>query len=992
MNHISALVNNIRWIVSLVLILVGLSVITVRVNALGDARTTTNHTADLASQPDAAFAFISNAGQFPSNVRFMADGAGTRLWFTTRGVVYHFTRLIQQTSSDPLVQSGCILSDQPDSIEHLAIKLSLIGSNSNPIVQGGNSAIGVYSFLIGNNPSTWHHNVPAYSDVSYLSVYPGIDLKYYGTSRQMEYDFVIAPGADPGQINLAYTGIQDLSITPEGDLQVTTQFGTMLEKKPEIYQVINGSKVQVAGGYQLTGARSFKFQLNDSYNPNVPLVIDPVLIYSSYLGGGKYEYGRSLALNSTHNAYIAGYVNSLDFPLANPLDSSFSGTTASDYDVFVSEFSPGGDTLLFSTYIGGSGDDRGMDIAVDNAGGIYVVGGTNSSDFPTVSAVQSSNAGAKDAFILKLTSTGTNLAYSTYLGGSQDDAGVGLALNGTEAYVTGYTKSADFHLSASPYDNSLGGTQDGFIAELNSSGSSLSFSTFFGGSGIEAGSGIAVGPAGDIFICGYTKSTDFPVAGAIQNTLSGGSGYGDAFITRLNSSASSLVYSTYLGGIGDDIGSRIRIDDSLNAYLAGSTYSPDFPTAAAYQPAKAGGFDAYLCKLPPDGSSLIFSTFLGGNVDDFGTDVAVDSFHQTYLVGTTNSSNFPVANPYDGTYNTHYDVFATFFTASGSSLLSSTYLGGSAADFAYGVAVDTETVVYLAGYTGSANFPVVNGFQGVNGGGFDAYIAKLRMADIICVDSDGDGFGDPGHPENQCPTDNCPSISNPDQADADGDGVGDACDNCPGMSNPDQNDGDGDGIGDVCDNCPGIANVSQSDVDSDGAGDVCDNCPSISNPGQADTDSDGFGDVCDNCPSAYNPDQHDADGDGIGDSCDVCTDTDGDGFGNPGFPHNTCTVDNCPTVFNPSQADSNSNGIGDACDVGCCVPPLTGNIDGDPNDEISISDLLYLVDYFFAAGPPPPCPEEANVDGSPDGTVDSSDLIWMVEYIFSGGPPPSPCQ
>jgi hypothetical protein len=960
--------------------------------SIGSTRPDPGQTADVAAVGASSFAFVANVGQFPTDVKFMADGAGTRLWFTPNGVVYHLSRLIHHTSNDPLIDVGCIQSALPDSVEHLAIKLVLDGSNGSTVIQGENGSESKFNFLIGNDPSEWHYNVPAYERVAYRDVYPGIDLKYYGNSRQMEYDFVVAPGADPTQISMVYKGIRQLSITPDGDLQVETDFGNIIEKKPEIYQVIDGSRVQVAGGYQLTGIHSFKFQLSDNYNPDVPLVIDPVLIYSSYLGGGKYEYGRAVAVNFSGNAYITGYVNSLDFPLENALDSSFNGTTAVDFDVFVSELSSGGDSLLFSTYVGGSGDDRGLELAVDGSGSVYVTGVSSSTDFPIVSALQTNNGGGKDAFVFKLNSSGTSLIFSTYLGGSSDDAASGLALFGDEVCVTGYTRSSDFDLSSTPLDNTLGGSQDAFVTHLNSSGSALISSTYLGGAGVDAGTGIDISVGGDIFVCGYTLSDDFPVAGAILDTLTGGSTYGDAFVSRLAPSGASLVYSTYLGGLGEDVAYRIKVDDSLNAYIVGSTYSPDFPTSAAYQSTKAGGYDAFLTKLPADGSVLTYSTFLGGSVDDFGTALALDEWHQVYLTGVTNSVNFPTVEPYDGTFNSNYDAFASFFSSSGSSLQGSTYLGGSAADFAYGIAVDTVSVAYLGGYTGSVNFPVANAFQSTSSGGFDAFVTKLTLRDIVCVDSDGDGFGDPGHPENECPTDNCPNVYNPDQLDSDGDGVGDVCDNCAGIANANQADGDGDGVGDVCDNCPGISNVSQADADSDNVGDVCDNCPSVANSGQEDGDSDGFGDVCDNCATTYNPDQSDVDQDGIGDSCDVCTDTDGDGFGNPGFPANTCALDNCPNVFNPSQADSNSNGVGDACDAGCCVPPTTGNIDGDPNDEITISDLLYMVDYFFGDGPPPPCIEEANVDGSPDGTIDNGDLIYLVEYFFSDGPPPAPCQ
>ncbi len=939
-----------------------------------------------------AFAFVANAGQFSSDVKFMADGKGARLWFTPQGVFYHFSRLIAPTQADPLADIGYSSAGTTDSLEHLVIKLALVGGNDSPIIESGVRVGGDYNFIIGNDPLNWYQQVPAFADISYRDVYPGIDLKYFGNNQLMEYDFIVSPGADPNQINLVYTGIQQLTVSPDGDLLVTTEFGNLIEKQPEIYQMIDGSKTPIQGGYELTGPRTFKFKLDDTYDPNLPLVIDPVLIYSTYLGGSQYEYSRSIALDTSQSAYITGYVNSLNFPVENAYDSSFNGTTEANYDVFVSKFSPNGDSLRYSTYIGGGGVDQGMKIVVGNSGEAYVVGTTNSTNFPVASALQATNAGLKDAFILRLNSSGSGLIFSTYLGGSQDDAASGVCLSGGDLYVSGYSRSQNFPLSASPYDNALGGSQDAFFAHIDPSGSSLIFSTYFGGSDVDDGTGIAVGSSGDVFACGYTKSADLPLVNAFQSTQAGGASYGDVFVTRLNSTASSLVYSTYLGGIGDDVAYGIKIDGGSNAYVVGSTYSPDFPTASPFQATKTGGFDAFLTKLSAAGSSLVFSTFLGGNLNDFGTDLALDNLGQPYIIGSTASSNFPTVNAFDNSYNSNNDVFAAFFSVSGNSLLGSTYLGGLGVDFGYGIAVDTHRVAYLTGYNASVDFPMSNGFQSTNGGGFDAFVTKLALRDIACVDSDGDGFGDPGYPENECPLDNCPAISNPDQLDTDSDGVGDVCDNCVSTVNPDQTDTDSDGLGDACDNCVTVANLSQTDVDSDGVGDVCDNCPNLSNPGQADTDADGVGDICDNCVSIANPDQSDYDADGIGDSCDVCTDKDGDGYGNPGFPHNTCAVDNCPAVYNPSQADSDSNGIGDACDVGCCVPPTTGNVDGDPNDEITISDLLYLVNYFFDGGPAPACLEEANIDGSAGGTLDTGDLIWMVEFIFSGGPLPAACQ
>jgi len=623
-----------------------------------------------------------------------------------------------------------------------------------------------------------------------------------------------------------------------------------------------------------------------------------------------------------------------------------------------------------------------------------------------------------DAFVTKLSNSGNSLIYSTYLGGGKSDYGYGIAVNGSgNAFVTGLTESSNF-----PTLNSYQTDQrdlDAFVAQLASSGSSLIYSTYLGGEGDDEGNGIAVDGSGNAYVTGTTGSSDFPTSNPYQTYQ----GWQDAFVTKLSSSGDSLIYSTYLGGGNNDndIASGIAVDGSGNVYVTGWTFSSNFPTLNLYQTYQGGG-DTFVTKLSSSGNSLIYSTYLGGTNLDAGLCIAVGGSGNAYVTGYTESSNFPTLNPYQ-TDQGGLDVFVAKLSSSGSSLIYSTYLGGGNVDYGQGIAVDGSGNAYVTGYTGSSNFPTLNPYQAYMGD--DAIVTKLRGC---AADADCDGIADG--------LDNCPSEPNPSQQDFDGDGIGNACDNCPAVNNPSQTDGDADGVGEVCDNCPNIANSSQQDGDSDGIGDACDNCPldslndvdgdgicgnidncpNIANPSQQDADSDGIGDACDNCPNVPNPSQADGDGDGIGDSCDVCTDTDVDGFGNPGFPRNTCALDNCPTVPNPSQLDTDHDGLGDACD-NC---PTVANLDQIDTDHDSIGDVCDLCTDTDGDGygnprfpvntcPVDNCPTIVNPgqddsdsdgigdacdficgDANGDGIVDISDVVYLIAYIFSGGSAPSP--
>ncbi|MFH1372532.1 MAG: SBBP repeat-containing protein [bacterium] len=984
--------------------------------------------------------FVENQGQYDPRVLFRADLGGATVWLTESGVYHQLVRRVAGSAAEnnPAGTIGHI-EDRPDSLEYRVLWTSFVGAESHPYIVGDRLSSTTTNYFIGEDPQHWCTRVPAYREVVYNDLYPGIDLRYYTDHGGLEYDFLVAPGADVSRIRIQYRGIKSLAVTGNGELAVETDFGTVIERRPIVFQLRDGRRLPVHSDFQLQSGNSFGFSLGTEYDSSLPLVIDPYLDFSSFLGGSGSEYARSMAVDSDGNMCIAGYLTSSDFPVKNAYDSIYDGGGSSGYDVFVTRVAARGDSIIFSTYLGGStGDDRGYSIATDSHGNVYVGGSTSSTDFPVISAAQATNAGGTDAFVCKLTATGDTLLYGSYLGGSGNDVGSGIAIDSDSgAYLTGKTSSSDFNLSPTAYDDVLDGVADAFVAKFSPDGDSLEFSSYLGGGNSDAGVGIAVDTAKNAYVVGYTVSSNFPTVNAYDDSYNGGTVMGDAFITRFDAAGESLVYSTFLGGDKEDAGLAVAVDSQQCAYAAGYASGGTFPLLNAYDSIFGGVFDAYVAKFNSAGDTLVYSTYLGGSGGDLATAIAIDQFGEVCVVGNTSSGDFPLQNAWDDSHGGNWDAFITYVAGDGDSLVYSTYLGGVAYEYAYGVALDTARNACVTGYTDSYDFPVLHPLQSTPGGGYDAFVTIILMEEWICIDADIDGFGDPGHPENNCPDDNCPTNYNPDQADTDSDGIGNVCDNCPEIANPAQEDADSDNIGDSCDvctdldndgygdpgytlntcaddNCPAVYNPDQSDADGDTFGDSCDtctdtdgdgygdpgypanictpdNCPDSANPGQEDSDGDGVGDVCDNCPTTANPLQEDADHDDIGDSCDTCTDTDGDGYGNPGFPANTCDEDNCPFIYNPDQIDSDSNGIGDVCDSGCCLDPIRGNVDGDGFEAIDVGDLTYLVSYLFMSGYPPPCFEEGNVDGDSLESIDVGDLTFLVAYLFQGGSAPPSC-
>jgi len=678
-------------------------------------------------------AFEPNQGQTNESVKFLARGNGYTFFLTPTEIVLGFHHQDHGFRQETSTQAEQGMESETPAV----VSLKFVGANPDSPITGREPLPTKVNYFIGNDPSQWHSAVPTFGAVDYPALYPGIDLHYYGTQRQMEFDWIVAPGADPAQITLGIQGAM-VRLDIQGELRLEIPMGEVRLKKPVAYQRLNGIKQPVEVHYivEEEGQKTKKFiEKNEpaptihvtlqvaAYERSNPLIIDPVLTYSTYLGGSGNDESFGIAVDSSGNTYLTGITASPDLPLASALQGAFGG--GSD-DAFVTKLNAAGSALVYSTYLGGSLSDIGRDIAVDSAGNAYVTGETASTDFPLANALQGAFGGNfTDAFVAKLNPAGSALTYSTYLGGNNTDIGRGIVVDSAgNTYVTGEAASTDFPL-ANAIQGAINGTFDAFVAKLNAAGSALTYSTYLGGSSAESGDGIAVDVAGNAYVTGLTRSADFPLNGAIQGTFGGGGNPDDAFVTKLNAAGSSLIYSTYLGGTSDDRGTDIAVDSSGNAYVMGDTESADFPLASALQGAFGGGTDdAFVAKLNAAGSALTFSTYLGGSGIDLGAGIAVDSSGNAYVIGSTSSSDFPLASATQGAIGGSFDIFVTKLNATGSALTFSTYLGGNGVDPGNGIAVDSSGNAYVTGRTNSTNFPTTS-FQSTLGGGTDAFVTKI---------------------------------------------------------------------------------------------------------------------------------------------------------------------------------------------------------------------------------------------------------------------------
>jgi uncharacterized repeat protein (TIGR01451 family) len=747
---------------------------------------TTTHVAKAGSPPASTHRAVSavslplffepNEGQTDPRVRFLARGAGYSLFLTANEAV------LELRPSAASHQPSAV-SPQPSADN--VIRMRLQGANSTAKVSGTEPLRGKSNYFIGNDPAKWHRNIPQFARVNYTAVYPGVDLVYYGNQGQLEYDFRVAPGADPGRIVLNFDGAS--ARLDSGDLVLSTGQGDLLFHAPQIYQQEGNTRKTIAGSFRQLAGNKIGFALG-AYDHSRELVIDPVLNYSTYLGGDKSESLVQVAVDSGLNIYVAGSTTSDNFPFPTnpqappPLQPHLGGPNAQN--IFIAKLNPSADTpadqLEFATYLGGSGIDQAAGVAVDlNGNNIYVAGTTSSTDFPTNGVNPPFQAGPQSGthgFLSKVSLQGAVyvLGYSTYLAGTNAannaaDQVTGLAIDSKQdAFVTGTTTSTNVASLSSGFPANLNGyqqqsnaTSQFFASKINTAGSGFSsmlYSTYFGGAnpvgGQTFGGGIAVDTSGNLYITGGTNFVDFPVLNALQKCLDFANNACpanptalDAFVAKINPNVvgtASLVYSTYLGGSGDDTGIAIAVDASNKAYVTGKTLSSDFSTPTGlptpFQANNAGKNDAFIVTITnPSGSSTIYPmqyfTYLGGSGDDIGQAIAVDSVQAAHVTGSTDSSDLFVLNPITNQNGTGVatDAFVALILTTVSGRPASgdylSYLGGGSFDQGTGIALDSNSVTYVAGETQSAesgDFPATaNAFQPTLNGFQNAFVSQI---------------------------------------------------------------------------------------------------------------------------------------------------------------------------------------------------------------------------------------------------------------------------
>ncbi|MGD0252081.1 MAG: SBBP repeat-containing protein [Verrucomicrobiota bacterium] len=706
--------------------------------------------------------FEANRGQADHLVQFLAHGRDSQFLVSP-------------------VEAQIVL--RKEAVGPATVRMQFMGANPRAQIRGDAPLSGKVNYLVGNDPAQWHVGVPIFAKVRVEEIYPGIGLVYYGNQQQLEYDFEVAPGADPGAIKIHFDGPDKIAVNAQGEMILTLSGGEIRQPKPVIYQMANGARREISGGYRLLDGHIVAFIVG-SYDHNLPLVIDPILSYSTYFGGNYGETAWAVAINTNDGSiYMAGQTFSTQFtnwpvPPGAYQTTNHGGTLTGD--AFVARFGNLGTNLIYFTYLGGSADDLASSIAVDGQGNAFVTGFTDSPDFPTNNAIpgyahiggsygKSFGSYPIDAFVAELNSGGSNLMFSTYLGGSGMDGGNGIALDSSgNIYVTGYTYSTNFPVkSPVPYKltgttnlylnrlactNSVYFNANAFIAKivLAPGSNSLVYSTYFGGNNFDVGEGIAVDNLNQVYVTGFTASTNFPNTNAFQMYLNGSltnqsSAY-DAFVAKFDSTGTNLLYSTFLGGTNNDVAYSIAADNNGAAYVTGWTVSTNFPNTVTNSNLYNGltnnfyyGYNittnAFLTKITNGvHPGIAYSTVFGGTMFniDIGYGVALDPAGNAFVVGSTTSTNFP-CYPTNNvgflrtTNSGGNDVFVIAFNTNATALFYSALLGGASDDFGYGIAVDPLGNAYIVGQTLSTNFPTLDAPQTTRNGTNDAFLAKILL-------------------------------------------------------------------------------------------------------------------------------------------------------------------------------------------------------------------------------------------------------------------------
>ncbi len=735
-----------------------------------------------ANYAELPLSFEANFGQTDKSVKFNSKGGGYGLYLTGDAAVLSLSKSAcdarRATSQVRVGQSAGCKKDTA------LVSMRLVGTqggNAGPV--GEERLPGVANYFVGSDPANWRTGVPTYAKVRYSGVYPGIDLLYYGNRRQLEYDFVVAPNADLQPIRLQISGASRLSLNNTGDLILSAQNGEIAFHKPVIYQEAHGRRNFIAGRFILQAHNTVSFAVN-AYNHSLPLVIDPVLAYSTYIGGSGTDGDSALAiaLDSSGDAYVTGQTNSTNFPLTSgSYQQANNGSATSTFNGFVSKLNAAGTALVYSTYLGGTGNTQATALAVDSSGNVFVTGHTFATNFPTTSgAFQTAsvaNATGYTAFVTELNPAGTALIYSTFLGGSGNGSGTGettnaLALDSSDdVYVAGYTDSANFPVTSGAFQATNGAIahsgSNAFVTKLAPAGNTLIFSTLLGGGGQYDGGDVAWAMALDssdnVYVTGSAGSSNFPTTTGAYLTTNPASVNSQtaAFVAKVNSTGTALIYSTYVGGSKDSGGYGIAVNSSGDAYITGSALYTDFPvTAGAYQAtnnaSSVSASNAFVTELNATGSGLVYSTWLGGSgaainssvhVGDTASAIALDASGDAYVTGAAYSSNFPVTSgavqtTNEGAANKATNAFVTELNPAGTALVYSTFLGGTGypfglngyyhGDVADALALDSSGNIYIAGAAYSSNFPVTTGaFQTSNlalsNSGSNVFVSKLTM-------------------------------------------------------------------------------------------------------------------------------------------------------------------------------------------------------------------------------------------------------------------------